>query len=921
MMFDVNKYTYLARQAVSEGCVLLKNDNQVLPLKAGVRIASFGRSQFNYYKSGTGSGGLVNTAYEVSILDALKNCEHIDMDQDLLDIYEAWIEEHSFDKGVGWATEPWCQEEMPITEEIVKNAADRSDVALITIGRTAGEDRDNTATEGSYLLTFEESNLIESVCKYFDKTVVLLNTGNIIDMKWVPKYNPSAVLYVWQGGQEGGNGVLDILTGIVSPSGKLADTVAVDINDYPSSKNFGNSDNNIYEEDIYVGYRYFETFAKDKVMYPFGFGLSYTKFSIENVSFLWDGKQVDVRVKVTNIGNRAGKEVIQLYLAQPQGKLGKASRILCGFAKTKELMPEESEILEISCCNYYLASYDDSGASGYKACYVLENGLYTFYVGNSVRCNLVAGTFFLDKTEVIERLSPAMSPVVPFERFRAISDKGGVKLGKESVPVREYDLWDRIHENRPSSISYQGDLGYKLNDVKNARCTMETFISQIPLEQLIVMLRGEGMNSPKVTPGTGGAFGGLTEHLKLLGIPVVCCTDGPSGLRMDVGTLAFSLPNGTALACSFNEALSTQLFEMLGIEMRKNKIDVLLGPGINLHRNPLNGRNFEYFSEDPFLTGKMASAQLKGMHKHNVTGTLKHFACNNQEHCRHMVNGIISERALRELYLKCFEIPVKEAGAYCIMTSYGPINGLWSASNYDLLSTILRNEWGYKGLVMSDWWAKGNEEGKEGSMQENAAMVRSQNDMFMVVTDSASNSNNDNLSESVGTNKLTVGEIQRSVSNILRVIMNTPAMERDNDCEQGCYNDLYKMINTYETSGDGIVVDMDDSMHIPLEKLCMKARSRTKFLLHTKETGLYKLVIAMKSVSIHDLSQMSLSLFQEGRFLNSVSIQGKDREIQRFVFELECQQKETQIEFFVSSDDIVICECAIERETIWNERL
>ena len=355
--------------------------------------------------------------------------------------------------------------------------------------------------------------------------------------------------------------------------------------------------------------------------------------------------------------------------------------------------------------------------------------------------------------------------------------------------------------------------------------------------------------------------------------------------------------------------------------MRKNKVDVLLGPGINLHRNPLNGRNFEYFSEDPFLTGKMASAQLKGMHKHKVTGTLKHFACNNQEHCRHTVNGIISERALRELYLKCFEIPVKEAGAYCIMTSYGPINGLWTASNYDLLSTILRKEWGYKGLVMSDWWAKGNEEGEDGSMQENAAMIRSQNDMYMVATDSASNSNNDNLPGSVGTNRLTVGEIQRSVSNILGVIMNTPAMERDNDCEQECYSDLYKMINTYETPGDGIVVDMDDSMHIPLEKVCMNARSRTKFLLHTKNIGLYKLIIAIKSTSIHDLSQMSLSLFQEGRFLNSASIQGKDREIQRFVFKLECQQEETQIDFFVSSDDIDICECVIEREAIWNEGL
>ena len=920
MMFDVNKYTLLARQAVSEGCVLLKNDNHVLPLKTGARIASFGRSQFNYYKSGTGSGGLVNTAYEVSILEALKKCGHIDLDQTILDIYEAWIAKNPFDSGAGWATEPWCQKEMPITEEIVKNAANRSDVALLTIGRTAGEDRDNTAAEGSYLLSVEESRLIEIVCKYFDKTVVLLNTGNIIDMKWVQKYNPSAVMYVWQGGQEGGNGVVDVLTGRTGPSGKLADTIAVDINDYPSGGNFGNRDHNIYEEDIYVGYRYFETFAKDKVMYPFGYGLSYTEFSVEKDSFVWDGKNVNVRVRVTNVGNRAGKEVVQLYLSQPQGKMGKASRVLCGFTKTKELMPGECEILEINCSNYYLASYDDSGVSGYKSCYVLERGLYTFYVGNSVRCSLAVGTILLNETEVIERLSPAMSPVVPFERFRAVTDKNGIRLGMESVPGREYDLWERINKNRPGNIPYKGDLGYKLCDVKNGMCSMETFISQIPLEQLTVMLRGEGMNSPKVTPGTGGAFGGLTETLKAFGIPVVCCTDGPCGLRMDVGTLAFSLPNGTALACSFNESLSTQLFELLGLEMRRNKIDVLLGPGINLHRNPLNGRNFEYFSEDPFLTGKMAAAQLKGMHKHKVTGTLKHFACNNQEYCRHTVNGIISERALRELYLKCFEIPVKEAGAYCIMSSYGPINGLWTASNYDLLTTILRKEWGYQGLVMSDWWAKGNEEGEDGSMQENAAMVRSQNDMFMVVTDSASNSNNDNLPESIGTNKLTVGEVQRSVANILRVIMNAAAMERENNCEPECYRDLYKLVNTYETPGNDIVVDIDKSTHLPIEEVRMPARSRTKFLLHTKKTGLYNLTISMKSISIYDLSQMSLSVFKEGRFLNSASIQGMDRDTRRFVFELECHQEETRVEFFVSSEDLVICECVMERKDIWNER-
>ena len=338
-MLNMERYVSLARQAVAEGCVLLKNDERALPIRKGCKVASFGRSQFNYYKSGTGSGGKVNTAYVVSVLDALQSCKNIVMNETVLDVYEKWLEEHPFDEGKGWATEPWCQEEMPLSEEVVKEAALESELALVTIARTAGEARDNSATEGSFLLTKEEEHMLELVCRYFAKTAVLLNTGNIIDMKWVEKYNPSAVLYIWQGGQEGGNGVLDVLTGKVSPCGKLTDTIAKDYLDYPSAENFGNDDQNIYAEDIYIGYRYFETFAKEKVLYPFGYGLSYTNFALETTDFLWDGEKVAVAVKVTNCGNVSGKEVVQLYEEAPQGGLGKPARVLCGFAKTRELLP------------------------------------------------------------------------------------------------------------------------------------------------------------------------------------------------------------------------------------------------------------------------------------------------------------------------------------------------------------------------------------------------------------------------------------------------------------------------------------------------------------------------------------------------------------------------------------------------------
>ena len=277
---DLERYAVLARQATAEGCVLLENEGQALPLREGERVAVFGRMAFHYYKSGLGSGGLVNTRYVVGILDALKDCKEIRLDEKLMGIYEDWIRENPFDEGQGWGRVPWCQKEMEVTDEMLGCARD-NDVSLVIIGRTAGEDQDNNAGPGSYCLTETEEDMIRRVCQVSKRTVVVLNVGNIIDMSWVKKYHPQAVLYAWQGGQEGGNGVADVLTGKVCACGKLTDTIAQSIEDYPSTENFGDPFKNYYKEDIYVGYRYFETFAKDKVLYPFGYGLSYTSFGIK----------------------------------------------------------------------------------------------------------------------------------------------------------------------------------------------------------------------------------------------------------------------------------------------------------------------------------------------------------------------------------------------------------------------------------------------------------------------------------------------------------------------------------------------------------------------------------------------------------------------------------------------------------------
>lgn len=769
-------YMRLARQIAAESCVLLENENQALPLKKGEKIAIYGRSAFHYHKSGLGSGGHVNVSYEVGILDALKKEDTLCIDQPLQDIYEKWLLEHPYDPGEDEEKAPWNQEEMPVTEEMLIRAK-VSDVSLIVIGRIAGEEKDNQNQEGSFLLTKTEEKLIEEVCKVSKRTVVLLNVGNIIDMSWVQKYHPQAVLYVWQGGQEGGNGVVDVLCGKVNPCGKLTDTIAKELEDYPSTAYFGNEEKNYYVEDIYVGYRYFETFARDKVLYPFGYGLSYTSFSIvANLKEITDTSCVISGV-VKNIGDFAGKEVVQVYVEVPQGKLGNPVRKLVGFLKTKELEVGESEEFSMRIPKNVFASYDDSGITGKKSCFVLEDGEYQFYVGNNVRTAYLVGSY-AQSFAVIEQLEEAVAPVEMFQRMKPVKEgKDLYNIGMENVPTGSYHNGNR--EDRETVFPFTGDKGYKLTDVYQKKISMDEFIAQLSDEDLIHISRGEGMSSEKVTSGTAAAFGGLTERLQSFGIPALCCADGPSGIRMDSGTKAFSLPNETALGCTFNVELVEELFHKLGAELVKNKIDSLLGPGMNIHRNPLNGRNFEYISEDPFVTGKIAAAQVRAISTQGVYATIKHFCANNQEAGRKKVNSIVSERALREIYLKGFEIAVKEGEAHSVMTTYGAVNGTWTSGSYDLCTQILRKEWGFTGIVMSDWWAEANYEGSLSSQKVKAPMVAAQNDIYMCVSDTTKNPENDDLEEKLEEGYITRGQFHRNVKNILEFAMKTPAFLRN----------------------------------------------------------------------------------------------------------------------------------------------
>lgn len=869
-ILDWNKYLDTAAKMVSEGIVMLKNENNALPLDTDKEVAVFGRIQFHYYKSGTGSGGMVNVTKVVNILDGLID-NGVKINEKLLDTYRKWDKENPFDLGEGWGGEPWSQKEMPLDEGLVKETAKSCETAIVIIGRTAGEEQDNRLEAGSYLLSDDEIAMLTVVRENFKKVVLLLNVGNIIDMTDINRIAPDAVLYVWQGGMTGGKGTADVLAGKVSPSGKLPDTIAYKVSDYPSDANFGREENrDIYAEDIYVGYRYFETFAKEKVLYPFGFGLSYTEFEIKTEKAEITEGAVKLSVSVKNIGSYKGKEVIEVYCEAPQGRLGKAARVLCGFEKTRELAPQEEQVVEIAVDIAKLASYDDSGVTGNKSCYVLEAGEYKFYVGSDVRSAEYACSFEQGEDLITERLTQSLAPVESFERIKPVCEGGAFSIGREAVPVSEVDESARRLEKLPKEIAYTGDKGIKLWDVKNGKNTMDEFIAQLSDYDLSCIIRGEGMGSPRVTAGTASAFGGVSENLNGFGIPAGCCSDGPSGMRLDCGTKAFSLPNGTMIASSFNKELTSELFTFMGLEMAANKVDCLLGPGMNIHRHPLNGRNFEYFSEDPFLTGKMAAAELKGMAGAGVTGTIKHFCANNRETNRHFIDSVVSERALREIYLKGFEIAVKEGGASSVMTTYGIVNGLWTAGNFDLNTVILREEWGFKGFTMTDWWANINVRGKEPDKTDFAAMARAQNDVYMVCPDGEKN--DDNTLAALENGGIERCELQRNAANICGFLLHTNALKR----AEGI-GDTVKVINREdEEQEDDKPVQfykVDRDITLDLSDVDTKKGTSYSFALDLSNFGIYRVIVTASSTQ-SELAQIPMTLFSMGTAVGTFTFNG-----------------------------------------------
>ena len=761
----------LLRRAAADGAVMLEN-NGILPLKDGTRVALFGITGYESHYVGYGSGGDVNRPYAVSFADGIKNCDRLTLDPTIESIYREWNKKNPINN-VFWGHWPFYFPEMPLDNTAVENARNKNEVAVAVIGRAAGESRDCKLQKGSYYLADDEIAMLDALAEEFDDIVILLNIGGIFDMSWIEKYKKviGAILIVWQGGMEGGNAAADLLCGKAYPSGRLTDTIAKRYENYPSSANFGGKDFNEYKEDIYIGYRYFETFAKSKVLYPFGYGLGYTEFEISANAVEKSNDKFIFNVSVKNIGNTIGREVVQLYLSKPCGKLGNPEKILVAFVKTAELKSGESETIELIVETNQLASYDES-----KSAYITESGKYEFFLGKSIRENEAVFTFEQGEDEIDCQCVQASAPIENLEVMSAYEYNGKRIIKNRKARTKEYELGKRILENLPEEIPQTGDKGFKLADVKSGKITMEQFVAQLNNNELEAISRGDYvMNSPLGAKGNAGAFGGVLQSLRAKGIKPVITTDGPSGIRLSA--CCSLLPIGTLLACSFDPQLVEEVYSAVAEEMFAKGSDVLLAPGMNIHRNPLCGRNFEYYSEDPYLTGKIAAAAVKGIQSHGASACPKHFACNNQEFRRNMNDSRLSERALREIYLKGFEICVREAKPKNIMTSYNRINSVYGHYNYELCTTILRNEWGYKGNVITDWWMK-NEKSPEFPLIRNQAYrVRAQVDVLMPGGGRIPRRKPDGtLLESLGKEGgITLGELQRTACNVLRAVIDSNA--------------------------------------------------------------------------------------------------------------------------------------------------
>lgn len=721
----------LARKAGADCIVLLEHDG-TLPLKKGSSIALFGTGARHTIKGGTGSGnvvscrswinideGLLNGGYKLTTTDYLDEYDKI-YDQGVID-YDKFVKD-TVASGVlhEWtvkAENPFMHPAGPeLTSEVI--AKYKADACIYVISRISGEGSDRKVEEGDYMLSSSEASDIEALAKEYGNIIVILNVGSVIDISKLRQIKGvGTVLLMGQLGCTGGDALCDVISGDVTPSAKLVDTWAKDYFDFPSSKDFshnnGNVDDEYYTEGIYVGYRYFDSFGIDKA-YCFGYGLSYTSFEINTVGATVNGTEISVKVCVKNVGDYSGKEVVQLYVKKPDSSIKKAKRELCGFAKTPLLAKGEQCELDIVFDMKDITSFDEvSGA------YVVEKGDYTIYVGNSLDDAKAKVKVALDETVVLTKCSGFFA-----------SDVNLLEISNDNIysdEFAEFSLSVTASDFTPVTISYtdknelyvdESEKVLTAQDVIDGKCTAKELVAQLSVEEMSLLCVGITRHNggivgefAKLVPGAAGETSSVC--LENRGLRPLVMADGPAGVSIyqtfeSEGQIYYhfttAIPIGWNLAMSWDVELLKSLGKMAGEEMKEYKVDLWLAPALNIHRNPLCGRNFEYYSEDPFITGKMAAAITDGVQSLDGIGTtIKHFAANNLEDNRYFSNSHVSERALREIYLKGFEICVKESHPKALMTSYNLLNGIHTANHRGLVTNVLRDEWGYKGLVMTDW--------------------------------------------------------------------------------------------------------------------------------------------------------------------------------------------------------------------------
>lgn len=771
-----------ARRLAAEGMVLLKNEG-VLPLKCTEPVALYGGGARYTIKGGTGSGA-VNNRSNVSIDEGLRGAG-------ITITTDAWLED--YDRKYEKAREEWMESiyagsepgdfnslyrahattplQMPMGADITKTD---TDTAIYVISRVSGEGADRKAVKGDYYLTDVERQELERITSLYRKTIVILNVGGIMDLSFVDELQIAGVVLMSQAGMEGGNALADILTGKVTPGGKLTDTWAADYMDYPSSAAFSHNNGNIIEEKytdgIYVGYRYFDSFAV-KPKYPFGYGLSYTNFAVKCQAVSVDADMISAEIEVVNTGSMPGKEVIQIYVSCPQGKLKKERKRLAAFGKTKLLTPGEKQTITLRFRISLLESYHAGQSS-----YYLEEGEYYLFVGTDAEHCSMEAVLTLEKTVRMQKLKnicpllDAVAEIAPSDELVA-QWRNQMREVAEKKQIPQISIEDAVEKARTFEQQLLDENRRKMSEGWNAAdAKAAKLVRKLNLQQKTALTCGrpgsghtEFIGNAAVT--VPGAAGETTNILKEeYGIGNMVLADGPAGIRIQkryeenpkdgsiysmtpyqglenrifgkefpnegaVSHYQFcsAIPVGTLLAQSFDLALMEEAGEMIGREMEEFNITLWLAPGMNIHRNPLCGRNFEYYSEDPVVSGMMAAALTKGVQKLLGIGTtIKHFACNNQEENRRGVSSILSERALREIYLRGFEIAVKESQPMSIMTSYNKVNGVHTANSYDLCTVAAREEWGFEGVIMTDWTTTNSDGGSSA-----AKCVYAGNDLTM----------------------------------------------------------------------------------------------------------------------------------------------------------------------------------------------